>query len=83
MAHEWKNIATLLNVPLCLVEVIEYDYKKANDCLREMLKKWLEQTNPEPSWESLAEAVEVLGNQAIAKQIREKCIAQLTSDVSY
>ena len=42
-----------------------------------MLAEWLHQTNPSPSWEALAEALDSLGHQAKATEIREK-LPQLT-----
>ena len=41
-------------------------------CLCEMLRIWLKRVNPPPSWSAIAEALESLGNEDIASQIRAK-----------
>lgn len=72
IAYQWQNIATLLGLPGGQIEAIEHDTPTVNDGLRKMLLEWLKQINPHPSWERLAEAVDSLGNQTKAKEIREK-----------
>ena len=48
---------------------IELDYSgRCRDCVREMVRKWLKQVNPEPSWKNLAEAVEIV-DPSIAERI--------------
>ena len=50
-------------VELCLdtptLDTIREDFQGAvKDCFREVLKRWLENTYPRPSWEMLATALE-------------------------
>lgn len=72
IASEWKTIAVLLGISQDQVEVIRQENTRVNPCLCAMLSTWLKQIDPNPSWNSLAEAVECLGNQTVAKEIRDK-----------
>ena len=37
-----------------------------------MLETWLEQTNPPPTWDAIIESVELLGEEQLGKELREK-----------
>ena len=76
VASQWQSMAVLLGVPSNLVDVIRDENSRVNDRLSSMLGRWLNQTDPAPSWNALAEAVTALGNQAKAKEIRDKYIAK-------
>ena len=68
LASEWKNVGLFLELDIGVLDNIEYDYKKASDCLREMLRAWLKQVDPPPSWQMLASAVEPF-DRATAEKI--------------
>ena len=71
IAHDWQNIGVLLGIDHNSLKNIEYDYdNSARDCLREMLAEWLKRVIPHPTWERLAEAIE-LTDQTIAQKIRK------------
>lgn len=71
MASEWKSLATLLGLTGSEVNRIKCENSgSVNDCLAEMLYTRQQQTNPFPTWSALANAVERLGNQRIAQEIR-------------
>ena len=71
IAHDWQNIGVLLGIDHNSLKNIEYDYDNTpRDCLREMLAEWLKRVIPHPTWESLAEAIE-LTDQTIAQKIRK------------
>ena len=68
-ARHWHNIGTLLEIPEPTLEQIETDYPgDYQQCVREMIKSWLKQVNPPPSWKSLADAVQTI-NPCLAKKI--------------
>lgn len=69
LAHKWKNLGLLLEIAIETLDKIEHDYTTADDCLREMLCAWLKQVNPPPSWQALADAVELF-NPETAENIR-------------
>ena len=68
-ARHWHNIGSLLEVPELTLEQIEADYPgDCQQCIREMIKSWLKQVDPPPSWKNLADAVQVI-NPCLAKKI--------------
>ena len=69
LASEWKNIGLFLELDIGTLDKIEHDYRKANDCLREMLHTWIKQVSPPPSWQALTDAVEPF-DPAVAEKIR-------------
>ena len=69
LASEWKTLGVMLKARTEILDNIEHDYKKAHDCLREMLSAWLK-NGPQPSWQTLAEAVELF-NESLAKNITD------------
>ena len=70
LGGEWKNVGLFLSLDEGTLNKIEHDYRKANDCLREMLSAWLKKVTPPPSWEMLAEAVSHF-DETVAAKIRE------------
>ena len=46
----------------------------SESCLREMLKIWLKRSEPPPSWEELCEALNVVGEEKLAKNLKENYI---------
>jgi len=48
--------------------MIEILQKGFDDCLRDMLSMWLKQIDPYPTWQSLADAVQII-NPSVAQQI--------------
>lgn len=67
----WENIGALLGIPYEELEVIAHNWNIPSDCLREMIKVWLKMVDPEPTWERLVEAVEIIYPQQ-AQVIRLK-----------
>ena len=68
-AKHWHNIGIMLEVPEKTLEQIEADYPgDCQQCVREMIKRWLKQVDPPPSWEDLAEAVNEF-NPSLARKI--------------
>ena len=69
-AKHWHNIGSLLEISETTLEQIEADYPGGcQQCVREMIKSWLKQVNPPPSWKDLAKAVWIIGNPCLAKKI--------------
>ena len=68
-AKHWHNIGSLLEISETTLEQIEADYPgDCQQCVREMIKSWLKQVDPPPSWKDLAEAVEII-NPGLAEKI--------------
>lgn len=70
VAASWKNIGTLLGIATHVLDTIQANEGRVEDCLREMLSKWLTRVAPKPTWAALADAVEPF-NERIAHHIRE------------
>ena len=73
VATQWENIGVLLQIPDAELTIIKHDNPlEAKACLREMLRKWVKQVDPDPTWKALANAVEVLHHPSLAKKIRDE-----------
>ena len=62
MAARWKDIGLVLGISDSNLHTIEVNNSKVEDCLREMLKLWLNKVYlvaryGNPSWQALREAV--------------------------
>ena len=73
-AKNWQIIGTLLEIPEEILDRIEADHpSNCQLCVREVIKTWLKQVDPPPSWKNLAEAVRVL-NPSLAKKIIDTAV---------
>ena len=57
LATNWKNIGALLGISNDKLQAIRCDEQHIHDCLREMISEWLKTTDPQPTWNNLADAV--------------------------
>ena len=73
---EWDEVAMYLEVPHVDIEDIRGRFSKISQCKMQCLQKWLDQTNTEHSWCTIADAVERV-NPAVAECIRTKYAAIL------
>ena len=71
MSRNWYTLGLHLNVPKSSLSTIRTNNPDHYECLYETLKKWLKQTDPNPRWCILADAVEPL-NANITRKIRMK-----------
>jgi len=69
---EAKELGTYLGVPHARIKEFRHDnIGNAKGMLIEVLNYWLE-TDPEKSWNKLAEAVELCDYGVLAEEIRQK-----------
>ena len=74
-AANWEDIGIQLDIDDGELQVIKSDNAGDNRaCLREMLRIWLAQTSPAPSWSTIIEAVKYLGDQKLASRLRIKYV---------
>ena len=68
----WYNIGLNLNIPIGNLEV--YKELSADEALREVLKTWLRQTNPAPTWSRLIEALRspTVGEYQLAQELERE-----------
>ncbi len=53
---DWENIGLGLGLEAGTLDAIKGPFKKPQDCLRDMLKEWLN-TSPDCSWQSVIRAL--------------------------
>ena len=77
VSHKWYNVGLQLGLPSGTLETIKYQYSDAPTCMREMLIHWLKGTDPPPTWEALADALEsrTVDEAQLAQQLRSKYCA--------
>ena len=72
VSDKWYNIGILLGIDPRKLDIIKTTENNPHDCLREMLRIWLNEIFPPPSWAAIADAIEVLGEEILANQLRIK-----------
>ena len=69
----WEDIGLYLGLKSDSLDIIKTDHpNQSKDCFREMIKLWLRQVHPRPSWSAMIEAIEILGHELLAQNLREK-----------
>ena len=79
-AHsQWYGIGLQLRLASAVLEGIEQQYSRTEDMLREMLKQWLKQVDPVPSWVALIEALrsKTVNEPSLAEQLEKHHISPL------
>ena len=71
---KWFNIGLKLRLPLGTLDSIKFQQLDAPTSMHKMLSNWLKQTDPPPTWEALADALEsrIIGEPKLAQQLRSK-----------
>ena len=69
----WEDVGLYLELDPDSLDIIKADHhNNSKNCFREMIKLWWRRADPPPSWTAIIEAIDVLGDQALAKKLREK-----------
>ena len=79
VSADWENIGLFLGLKPGNLDSIKYNNQQAESCLREMLKLWLKQVNPLPTWSAITEALNLLEHQSLAERLREKYTCTCTA----
>ena len=58
ISDKWYSLGVQLEVPIGILRCIRRENPTMSECLLEMLTTWLNCTNPSPTLEALAEALE-------------------------
>ncbi len=74
---DWENIGLELELAPGTLDAIKGPFKDHRDCLRDMLKKWLN-TSAAPSWEGLVQALKspIVGKVGLANELEAKFCTQ-------
>ena len=72
-SDKWEDIGIELEVDDGLLVHIRTDYSgDSKKCLREILRIWLKRVDPPPSWDTIANAIDDVGDEELAAQLRSK-----------
>ena len=73
VASMWELIGTLLKIDEGELSTIKADRSNQSRlCTKDMIGKWLSKVDPSPSWTALANALDLLGEEKLAKEINEE-----------
>ena len=77
VADKWEPIGIYLHLPMATLKVIAMEHQHdPHRCIIGMLEVWLKQVDPPPTWSAIIEAVEFLGEEQLAKELRQKCCGE-------
>ena len=74
---EWRGLGTQLDLPEHMLKLVGSS-QEVEDRLRMMVSKWLDY-DPEASWDKLANALNTMGKNTMAANIRSKYIGAVSS----
>ena len=72
VSAKWEDIGLLLDLEMGRLDTIKSDHYDSKVCFREMLKLWLKQVDPPPTWTAIIEAIEVCEYESLAEELRKK-----------
>ena len=73
IVSDWENIGIQLDIDDEDLRYIKYDYIwDSMSCFREMCRIWLKRVYPPPSWSAVVRALEFLGHDNLASNLRCK-----------
>ena len=71
VSAKWENIGLLLDLEIGQLDAIKSGHRDPHECFREMLKLWLKQVDPLPTWSAIIEAIEV-EYKSLAEELSRK-----------
>ena len=72
-AADWEDIGVELEVADGVLKQIKADNPAdSRGCLRELFRTWLIRVDPQPSWANIAEAIDGIGDEQLANDLRTK-----------
>ena len=75
VADKWEDIGIMLDIDEAELATLKKLHPTTpQSSLREMLKIWLKQICPPPSWSAIVEALESLGDKELAHRIGSKYV---------
>ena len=74
MPDKWKPIGIYLDIPKAQLKTIDAQHHgDPQECLMAMLtESWLPRVSPPPTWQEIAEAVELVGHPDVAQKLRDQ-----------
>lgn len=75
--NSWKILGVMLKLPLGPLNSIAAKYQQdPQKCMMAMFELWLKRLDPPPTWDAVIEAVQFLGEEKLALELREKHISR-------
>lgn len=74
IADKWYLLGTQLQVEKHALNAIRYGHGDVKTCLKEMLCTWLKMDFPVPSWSTVINTLECIGEGNLAKKLKVKYI---------
>ena len=75
VSAKWELIGVHLNIEVGVLERIKHDYSKDSQmAFYEMLKEWIKQVDPPPTWSTILDVIHFLGHEHLAKDLRDKYV---------
>ena len=72
VSDKWEDIGLLLDLETGRLDAIKSDHRDSQVCFREMLKLWLKQDDPPPTWPAIIEALHILQFKLLAEDLKKK-----------
>ena len=73
VADKWEPIGIYLHLPMATLKTIDAERQHdPHKCLIGMLEVWLKRVDLPPTWSAIIEAVTFLGEEQLARELREK-----------
>ena len=83
VSDKWDDVGIELEVDDRLLIQIRKDYPgDSKQCLKEVLREWLQTNNPPPSWEAIAQVMADIEEDELATHLQSKYILQLSHEAS-
>ena len=78
VTDKWEHIGIYLHLPMPTLRAIAAEHQtNPYKCLMGMLEVRLKRVDPPPTWSSIIEAVEFLGEEQLARNLREKYCSRI------
>lgn len=73
VSDDWEDIGLLLELQQgALDEIRRNSSGRAKKCFREMIKLWLRQCDPPPTWSAIIDAIDELDYESFAQELQHK-----------
>jgi hypothetical protein len=73
VSADWEDIGLALDLNEGQLRAIGSDHHESDKCFREMLKLWLRQVEPPPTWSAIVEAIDIFPRyKSLAEELRKK-----------
>ena len=73
VSEDWEDIGLFLELQQGALDEIRGKFPShTKKCFREMIKLWLRQVDPLPTWSAIIDAIDELEHESLAQELRDK-----------